>query len=104
MIAQPPHGLNAHVRADGRKLFAQEADVDKMASLDTFCPFVCKRYRITSNSRADSRSCRCPQISVPDARSSVVLPNESALTSVPCRRSSAPTQASSSRASKGFVR
>ena len=26
MIAQPPHGLNAHVRADGRKLFAQEAD------------------------------------------------------------------------------
>ena len=28
MIAQPPHGLNAHVRADGRKLFAQEADVD----------------------------------------------------------------------------
>ena len=28
MIAQPPYGLNAHIRADGCKFFAQETDVD----------------------------------------------------------------------------
>ena len=39
-----------------------------------------------------------------DAKSSAVLPNDSSFTSVPCRRSSAPMQASSSRVSKGFVR
>ena len=59
---------------------------------------------MTSNSRADRRTLLLPQRSIPAERSSTVLPNVSSSTCSPCLRSSAPTQASSSRESNGFVR
>ena len=76
----------------------------RMASLDRLRPFACIRQRITSNSRADSRTHLSPQARVEPSRSSTVFPKRSSSTCPPWRRSSAPTQASSSRVSKGLAR